>query len=174
MTAGLSLRSVGPEDQKLLLVLFESAREKELALVAWNADRRRNFIETQFRAQQQHYQKHFPHRDHHIVMLNGKPAGMTDIARSAEEIRVLDIIILPEHRNAGIGTELMRNLMSEADQLGKTLRLCVEKFNPACSLYTRLGFSVTEDTGVHYLMERRSESDPKASANQKIVGGSHE
>ena len=85
MTADLSLRSVGPKDQILLLSLFESAREKELALVAWNADRRRSFIETQFRAQQQHYQTHFPHRDHHVVMLNGKPVGMTDIARNVEE-----------------------------------------------------------------------------------------
>ena len=174
VAAALSLRSVGPEDQNFLLSLFESAREKELAWVDWKADRRRIFIETQFRAQQKHYQKHFPNRDHHIVMLDGKPAGMTDIARNAEEIRVLDIIILPEHRNAGIGTALMRKLITEADHLGKTLRLYVEKFNPACGLYTRLGFSVAEDAGVHYLMERRPESDPKASANPKIAGGSHE
>jgi len=170
MTADLSLRSVGPEDQNLLLALFASAREKELALVDWSDDRRRVFLETQFRAQQEHYQKHFSHRDHHIVMLNGRPVGMTDIARSDQEIRVLDVIILPEFRNTGIGTELMQDLLVEADHLGKTLRLYVEKFNPAFRLYTRLGFTVIEDTGVHYLMERLSELDKKTSDYQKVGG----
>ena len=170
MTADLSLRSVGPEDQKLLLSLFESAREKELALVDWSDDQRRVFLKTQFRAQQEHYRKHFPHRDHHIVMLKGRPVGMTDIARNANEIRVLDVIILPEFRNGGIGTKLMRDLLTEADHLGKTMRLYVEKFNPAFSLYTRLGFTVTEDAGVHYLMERRPELDQNKGEYQKLGG----
>ena len=134
----------------------------------WNDDQRRVFLKTQFHAQQEHYQKHFPFRDHHIVMLNGRPVGMTDIARSTQEIRVLDVIILPEFRNAGIGTKLMRDLLTEADHLGKTLRLYVEKFNPAFRLYNCLGFTVTEDTGVHYLMERQPESDQKANDNQKV------
>lgn len=171
MPANVSLRSVGPDDENLLLLLFASAREKELALVDWNEDRRRIFIEMQFRAQQEHYQKHYPYRDHHIVMLNGRPVGMTDIARSAEEIRVLDIIILPGHRNRGIGTELMQDLLLEADQLGKRLRLYVEKFNPAFRFYTRLGFAVAKDTGVHFCMEWLPESGQKDTDFQKVEGG---
>ena len=150
---------------------FASAREKELALVDWNGDRRRIFIETQFRAQQKHYQKHFPSRNHHIVMLNGKPVGMTDIARSAEEIRVLDIIILPEHRNRRIGTKLMQDLLAEADRLGKTPRLHVEKFSPALRFYARLGFTVSADTGVHYYMERLAGLGQTARDYQHVEGG---
>jgi len=38
---------------------------------------------------------------------------------------------LPERRNAGVGTALIRDLQQEAAQAGKPLRLHVETFNPA-------------------------------------------
>jgi ribosomal protein S18 acetylase RimI-like enzyme len=154
MPADLTLRPVKPDDTSLLLALFASSREKELARVEWDREQRRAFIQSQFQAQQHHYQKHFPHRDHHIVLFCGCPVGMTDIARSPREIRVLDIIIHPDRRNGGMGTGLMRDLMAEADRAGKQIGLYVEKHNPALRLYQRLGFTVTEDTGVHYGMTR--------------------
>ena len=170
MPANLSLRPATAEDKRFLRALFASSRERELAMVDWDPEQRRVFIETQFQAQQEHYQKHFPHRDHLIVISNGKPIGMTDIDRSAREIRVLDIIILPEHRNTAIGAGLMQDLLAEADHTGKTIGLYVEKFNPALRLYRRLGFTVTEDTGVHYGMARHPVS-ARQTPNEPPVEG---
>ena len=62
----------------------------------------------------------FP-RDHRIVLLDKRPIGMTDIARGKTEVRVLDIILKPESRNAGISTTLMRAVMDEADKSGKAI-----------------------------------------------------
>ena len=158
MVGNLSSRPVRPEDSVFLLALFSSARKNELDSLNWDAGRRQAFLEMQFQAQQSHYQEHFPLRDHRIVLLNNHPIGMTDIARGKNEIRVLDIILRPENRNSGIGTQLMQNLLDEADQSGRPIRLYVEKFNPALNLYKRLDFSIIEDTGVHYHMERLPES----------------
>lgn len=158
MAGNLSSRPVRPKDGAFLLALFSSARKNELDSLNWDAGRRQAFLEMQFNAQQSHYQKHFPLRDHRIVLLNSHPIGMTDIARRKKEIRVLDIILKPENRNSGLGTQLMQNLLDEADQSGRPIRLYVEKFNPALNLYKRLDFSIIEDTGVHYHMERFPES----------------
>ena len=175
MPANLTLRPVGAEDKAFLRNLFASSRERELAMVDWDPEQRRVFVEMQFQAQQDHYRKHFPHRDHLIVLANGQqPVGMTDVHRSAQEMRVLDIIIAPDHRNVGIGTALMQDLLSEADRTGQTIRLYVEKFNPAARLYHRLGFTVIEDTGVHYGMARPPVSEEQAQNDHTIEGVANE
>jgi ribosomal protein S18 acetylase RimI-like enzyme len=63
---------------------------------------------------------------------------------------------LPEYRNSGIGTSLVKDLMIEADESGKPLRLQVERLNePARRLYERLGFSTTGENLTHFQMEYR-------------------
>jgi ribosomal protein S18 acetylase RimI-like enzyme len=62
---------------------------------------------------------------------------------------------LPEHRGAGIGTKLLRDLQEEVRSAGKSLTIHVERFNPALRLYERLGFQQIEDKGVYLLMEWR-------------------
>ena len=59
----------------------------------------------------------------------------------------------PAYCNRGIGTTLLRGLQSEAAAAGKPLRIHVERFNPALSLYHRLGFRQMDDRGVYLFME---------------------
>jgi len=170
MAGNLSSRPVRPEDSVFLLALFSSARKNELDSLNWDAGRRQAFLEMQFQAQQSHYQEHFPSRDHRIVLLDKHPIGMTDIARGKKEIRVLDIILKPENRNMGIGTTLMQDVLDAADKSGKAIRLYVEKFNPAFSLYRRLGFTIIGDTGVHYQMERLPAAGKNSPRKPKAAG----
>lgn len=79
--------------------------------------------------------------------------GRLYVDRWTREIRIMDIALLPEHRGAGIGTRLLRELQEEARAAGKALSIHVEKFNPALRLYERLGFRAREDKGVYLLME---------------------
>jgi ribosomal protein S18 acetylase RimI-like enzyme len=81
------------------------------------------------------------------------PAGRLLVLRLADEIRLADISILPEYRNAGIGRKLIEDLLVEAAVAGKPVRLHVEKSNRARRLYERLGFVEIGDTGSHFFME---------------------
>jgi predicted GNAT family acetyltransferase len=87
-----------------------------------------------------------------VIVVDGQPVGRLYVARWAEEIRVVDIAVLPEYRNRGIGSALLRDLMAEAAAAGKPLSIHVERFNPAVRLYARLGFAPAGDAGVYLLM----------------------
>ncbi len=66
----------------------------------------------------------------------------------------MDIALLPERRNEGIGTHLLKSLIHESEASGKILSIHVERFNPALRLYERLGFRQKADKGVYLLMIR--------------------
>ena len=50
----------------------------------------------------------------------------------------IDITLLPEYRQSGIGTAILRGLLAEATRDEKPFRIHVEKFNRAQRLYKRL------------------------------------
>ena len=151
----VTLRPVAPEDEELLLELYASVRAEELAQVPWSDAQREAFVRMQFAAQQSHYRQHNPQATHDLILLDAQPVGRLYVARREREIRILDITILPAYRNRGLGTPLIRNLMSEAEGLGLPLNIWVESFNPSHRLFERLGFAVVEDDGVNHLMEWR-------------------
>ncbi|HEX8889747.1 MAG TPA: GNAT family N-acetyltransferase [Pyrinomonadaceae bacterium] len=151
----VTLRPVTPEDEEFLLRAYASVRAEELAQVPWNDAQKEMFLRMQLAAQQAHYQKHNPGATHDIIMLDDHAIGRLYVARRDEEIRILDITILPEHRNQGIGTPLIKSLMDEAERTGKPLNIWVESFNPSHHLFERLGFLKVDDDRVNHLMEWR-------------------
>ena len=66
----------------------------------------------------------------------------------------MDISLLPEHRNRGIGTTLLKELFAESAATEKPVTIHVEKYNPAMRLYERLGFVPIADRGVYLLLQR--------------------
>lgn len=149
-----TLRSVEPDDEAFPYRLYASARSEELAPLPWTEEQKEAFLKMQFDAQSRHYREHYPDADFRVIMADGKPGGRLYAARWPEEIRIVDISLLPEHRAKGIGTTLLRELVSEAEASGKPTTIHVERFNPALRLYERLGFREKEDKGVYLLMER--------------------
>src|SRR5215510_15070285 len=65
------------------------------------------------------------------------------------------ICIVPERQNRGIGTEVIRSAIAEAETQKMPLYLSVLKVNPARRLYERLGFAVIEETEHHFRMKFR-------------------
>jgi Acetyltransferase (GNAT) domain len=94
--------------------------------------------------------------------------------RAGEEIRIVDIALLPAYCNRGVGTTLLRGLQSEAAAAGKPLRIHVERFNPALRLYERLGFRPIEDKGVYLFMEWRGDDNSQRSNDPTIQGNAFE
>src|SRR5687768_4347451 len=151
--SNISLRPVGPDDHEFLVEVYGSTRAEEMALVPWTNEQRDAFVRSQFAAQQEHYANKYRAATHDIILSNGRPVGRLYVARSGQEIRIIDITLLPAERNAGIGSYLIRQLLEEAERTERAVRIYVEEFNPSLHLFERFGFSRTEQHGIHVLME---------------------
>jgi ribosomal protein S18 acetylase RimI-like enzyme len=152
-TGGVALRPIRDDDEPLLLRVYASTREQELAPVPWSAEEKAAFVEMQFAAQSAHYAEHYTGMTSDVVLVDGEPAGRLLVARWREEIRIVDIALLAEFRGRGAGGELLAELMDEATEMGKRLSIHVERDNRALSLYERLGFKPVGETGVYLRME---------------------
>jgi ribosomal protein S18 acetylase RimI-like enzyme len=150
----ISQRPVGPHDEPFLRKVYATTRAEEMALVDWDDTAKEAFLAAQFEAQALHYRTHYPDGDFDIILVDEAPAGRLYVHRSAREIALLDIALLPRQRNRGIGTRLITGLLEEGAGIGAPVRLHVERFNErARSLYDRLGFRPIEDRGVYIAME---------------------
>ena len=149
----ITLRAVTPEDEEFLFTLYKSSRGDDLRGLGWSEDRISEFLEMQYEARQRLHGNDYQNATDELVLLDGKPAGHLSIERREDEIRCVDIALLPEKRRAGIGTLLIRGLQDEARGANKPLRLQVIRFNRAVTLLERLGFARTSETGTHFQME---------------------
>jgi GNAT superfamily N-acetyltransferase len=150
----ITLRPIGPDDMDFLLRVYHSTREEELAMVVdWTAEMKDAFVRQQFHAQHVWYQEHYQGATFDVVLVDGVPAGRLYVHRRLEEIRLVDITLLPELRKGGFGTSILRDLLAEGEAAGKPVTIHVEIYNPAMRLYERLGFKPVEDRGVHRLMK---------------------
>lgn len=149
------LRPVTAADAPFLYALYASTRAEEMALLAWPPEQQAAFLRMQFQAQHAHYQHHFALASFDVIEHAGHAIGRLYVDRRADEIRVIDIVLLPAYRRRGIGSQHMRQLLDEAAAARLPLRLHVEQFNPALRWYQRLGFEQIEDQGVYLLMERQ-------------------
>ena len=122
-------------------------------MVEWDTAQKAAFVGMQFDAQHAYYQEHYAGAAFDVILVDDRQAGRLYVAREADEIRIVDIALLPDFCNRGLGTTLLRGLQSEAATAGKPLRIHVERFNPAMRLYERLGFHSIADRGVYLFME---------------------
>ena len=162
MDRAVTLRPIEPGDEEFLYRVYASTREEELAVVDWNAAQKDAFLRMQFTAQHQYYQEHYAGAAFQVILADSQLAGRLYVARWPEEIRIVDIALLPEHRNAGIGTALLKDLLTEGAQRSKRVSIHVERFNPALRLYQRLGFTPIADKGVYLLLEWSPENTSPA------------
>ena len=152
-SASISFRPVTVQDRDLLLRLYASTRERELALVPWDAGQKALFLQHQFASQDQHYGAYFPDADYSIVVHNGKDAGRIFVTRDEAHIHVLEFTILPEHRGAGVGTEIVRRLQEEARSKALPLTTYLDQFSDSQAWLERRGFTRMADEGIHYKMQ---------------------
>ncbi len=149
----VALRPSAPSDEPLMLRVYAGTRETELAGVPWTDEQKNEFVAQQFAAQSIHYARHYTGMTSDVVLVDAEPAGRLLVVRWPEEIRIVDVSLLPPFRGRGVGTGLLKDLQEEADATGKVLTIHVEKFNPALRLYERLGFVPVQDKEVYLLME---------------------
>jgi GNAT superfamily N-acetyltransferase len=149
----VSIRPVRPADDDFLLRVYASTRD-DVHQTPWTETERGRFVEMQYRAQRDDYESRFATARHSIILVGGEPHGRIWVDRRADEIRLLDITLLPEFRNQDTGGVLLERLIDEARLAGIPLRHSVFNTNTeALRFYSRLGFEVVEDFEMYVLME---------------------
>lgn len=155
-TPGVDTRPVAPEDDEFLFDVYASTRAEELAPVPWTDEQKRAFLRMQYDAQRGEYFKRFPDSDYRVILVGGRPAGRLWVARTPAQIRLMDIALLPEFRNRGVGKLLVNRLADEAARAGLPLRHMVFELNEdALRFYERLGFTRLEQHGAYWEMEKK-------------------
>jgi len=153
----VTYRPITAEDEEFLCRVYASTRAEELAQTDWDEAQKETFLRMQFRAQHTHYQTYYAGALFQIILWNNEPIGRLYLAYWKNEIRLIDIALLPAHRGRGLGATIIKRIQTEGAEAGLPLRIHVEKFNPALRLYERLGFRAIEDKGVYWFMEWKAE-----------------
>src|SRR5579863_1347442 len=105
----ITLDPVLTSDEPFLYRTFASTRAEEMALTGWNAEQQETFLRMQYDAQRRSYLMQLPDAKYWVIRCDGNAAGRLIVERTAEEIHVVDIALLPEFRKRGIGSTLMES-----------------------------------------------------------------
>ncbi|MGZ4769641.1 MAG: GNAT family N-acetyltransferase [Ilumatobacteraceae bacterium] len=150
-TLAFALRAALPTDVEFEQYLYASTREDLRPLGPEVFD---GLIGMQFRAQTMSIRLDHPRADRKIVLVDDAPVGRLVVDASANHVELIDIALLPDYRNQGIGSSVLRGVLAQADRIGRVVRLQVEKQSRAVRLYERLGFAITGDAGMYLAMSR--------------------
>jgi len=176
MTAGadIQLRPVTEEDRPFLERVYCTTREHEMALVPWTDEQKLAFLRQQFDAQWVHYNIHYASGVHSLILAGGTPVGRLFIERRASEILIVDIALLREYRNSGVGTRVIEPILAEAALNGKAVTGLVERWNPSCRFWHRMGFCLTPQDELYYRIEWRltaPAANPSPDSSRKTPTG---
>lgn len=150
----IKLRQVVEKDNLFIETVYRSTREDELKLTNWTEQQKSAFILMQSIAQHAEYKKKFPGAVFQIINFNKKDAGRFYTCEIDDEIRLIDITLLPAFRGKGIGTFLLKELIKTSNRVEKKISLHVDPATPAMQLYLRFGFKHISNNGRLYYMER--------------------
>lgn len=149
----ITLRPATQADYHFMRLLYGATREEEMQRFPMDDFEKKAFLDQQFGAQYQHYQLHYPTCERNIIEKDGKPIGRLWIDEWRDQIRLVDIALMPDHRGSGIGSLLLDDVLARGAKAGKPVTIHVESYNPALRLYERLGFVKVDTNGVYYLMK---------------------
>lgn len=150
-----ALRPAVESDYDFMCRLYHSTRVEEMQHFPLTEEQKSAFLDQQFAAQFEHYRIHYPTCERNIVLRNDEPIGRLWVDEWRDQVRLVDIALVPEARGAGIGGMLVRGVLDRGAAAGKPVTIHVEAYNPALHLYERLGFRRIDTNGVYYLMEWR-------------------
>ncbi len=151
------LRPTTDADLPFLERVYASTRVEELAQTDWSDEQKAAFISSQFRAQHQHYSTHYIDAEFFVIEHAEVTVGRLYLHWRRDELRIVDIALLPVARGSGLGGELLRALIAKAASQEKAVSIHVEQMNPAMRLYQRLGFRKIGEHGIYHLMQREAD-----------------
>jgi len=152
----ISLRGIKKADKFYLNYLFTVTRVEDFSLLWHDIENEYGYSDMTFTAQESFYKKRYPDAKDFIVMSGDLFVGRIIIEETERYFRLIEIMLLPEFRNNGIGGSLLSGLLRDAQCKEKTILLNVYKENKAFRLYKRFGFVIIGETNFSYCMRWKS------------------
>ncbi len=158
-THGITFRPIAHSDIPFLYTVYRSTRIEELSQAHFSKEELEDFLKMQFSLQHQQYMDHYPNATFEVIINDSTPIGRLYMNESEDDMRIMDIALLPEFRNRGIGSTIMHHIIQTSEKLKKSVSLHVEYNNPALRLYEKLGFKIYTKGSVYILMKREADFD---------------
>jgi GNAT superfamily N-acetyltransferase len=87
-----------------------------------------------------------------IVSQDGHDIGLLKVCRDSDPWELSQIQLLPDRQRQGLGRILIEGVLTAAKAAGVRVKLHVPRASPARRLYERLGFVLTGEDELGYLM----------------------
>lgn len=149
----IEMRPAEAGDMTFMQQLYSSTRSADVRMGGCDLATETLLQALQFKAQQTWFQTQFPHADLAVILERDRPVGRLYVDYGPDELRILDICLLPECRNRGIGLGLLRSLQAQGERLRLPVRLNVMLGSPAQRLLQRCGFELLGVDGIYSVME---------------------
>jgi ribosomal protein S18 acetylase RimI-like enzyme len=163
------LEPATPADEPFMYATFASTRTEELAATGWSDEQKEQFLRLQFEAQRISYLREIPDAEYSVIRCGTAAVGRLIVERTPAEVHIVDIALLTEFRRQGIGSVLMGRIFDEAEKAGKSVRLFVEKFNPALRWYERMRFEVMRVGPIYLEMVWRPGLADSGDTNSQVA-----
>ena len=149
------LRPETVADDAFLRRLITETIAIELGADRWPEQMRTQLLGLQYQNRRVGPRVGFPEGESYVIEHGGVAAGWIYFVKREDGLHILEIMVLPEHRGRGVGTEAIRRVMTLAE--GLPVRLTVNLQNAgAIRLYERLGFRKIGGDEVQLAMEARA------------------
>ena len=134
------LRPACAEDEGVLFDVFSSTWQHAVATMPDPA-LRRHFLRIQHISQESRFATSYPDLEQYVIVVDDDPVGRLYLQWSDDTLQIVDVTLLPAHRDRGLGTAITTGLMQQAAARGCRVRLRVDRAQPRLvRLYTRTGF----------------------------------
>lgn len=143
-------------DESFLFDLYADTRQEEMLLVNWDDEQKNAFLKQQFQTQHNYYHTKFPEADFLLILKDQEKAGRLYITKLQNEIRILDLTISPKKRGQGIGSQVIEEILRQANQKKISVKIYLETKSRAENLFSRLGFVPVSGDEVHQLWQFNS------------------
>lgn len=135
-----TLRPVGGSEEPLLLRIFAESHCAGFEQLGLEPSALASLIRMQFHSRQAQYRM-YPGGAEYLICRDEVVVGNCWLSDTPEQLRVLDIAVLAEHRRQGVARAVLEQVCARAAAAGKPVRLSVWHQNvPALQLYRAFGF----------------------------------
>lgn len=140
-------------DSEFCSLLFGIIKAAELNAEEWPEHTKKILITLQYNAFENTIRNEYPDADDFVIIVDSENAGRLQLDINENRIKVINISLLPAFQKIGVGSKIMKDILTEADNKKKPVYLEVDKVNPAFHLYKKLGFEVYNEEEIRYSMK---------------------